>query len=148
MGNQEFGQQLRALRAASGRTLLSVATEAGLSVPYVANLENGRGNPTVDAVNRLADALGAVFVLRVEPEGGATAPAPALPSSLVRLSRGARFRKDVQTLAEATGEQPAELAGRLLAALAALAGRDLAEADWFRLLDAVLLVHLHPHAAK
>jgi hypothetical protein len=51
----------------------------------------------------------------------------------------------VQAIAEATGEQPAELAGRLLAALA---GRDLAEADWFRLLDAVVLVHLHPHATK
>lgn len=148
MGSQELGQQLRALRAASGRTLLSVATEAGLSVPYVANLENGRGNPTVDAVNRLADALGATFVLRVDAENGAAAQAPSLPSSLVRLSRGARFRKDVQTIADATGEQPTELAGRLLAALAALAGRDLAEADWFRLLDAVLLVHLHPHAGK
>jgi hypothetical protein len=117
-------------------------------VPYVANLENGRGNPTVDAVNRLADALGAVFVLRVEPEGGTTTQTAAMPSSLVRLSRGVRFRKDVRTIAEATGEQPADVAGRLLAALAALAGRDLAEADWFRLLDAVLLVHLHPHATK
>ncbi|MEV6237725.1 helix-turn-helix transcriptional regulator [Lentzea sp. NPDC051838] len=148
MGNQELGQQLRALRTAGDRTLLSVATEAGLSVPYVANLENGRGNPTVDVLSRLADALGATFVVRVEPAHGASPPAPALPPSLVRLSRGARFRRDVRTIADATGEQPAELSGRLLTALAALAGRDLAEADWFRLLDAVLLVHLHPHAGK
>ncbi|HEX8868613.1 MAG TPA: helix-turn-helix transcriptional regulator [Lentzea sp.] len=143
MGDQELGQQLRALRMAANRTLLSVATEAGLSVPYVANLENGRGNPTLDAVRRLASALGATFSLRVE--NGATAP--ALPSSLVRLSRGARFRADVQAIADATGEQPAELASRLLTALATLGGRDLTEADWFRLLDAVLLVHLHPHAS-
>ena len=30
----------------------------GLSVPYIANLENGRGNPTVTALTRLAAALG------------------------------------------------------------------------------------------
>lgn len=148
MRSQELGQQLRALRAASGRTLASVATDAGLSVPYVANLENGRGNPTVDAVGRLAHALGATFVLRLESGTGAALHSPAMPPSLVRLGRGARFRRDVQIMADATGEPAAELAGRLLGALAALAGRDLAEADWFRLLDAIVLVQLHPHSGK
>jgi len=41
----EIGRQLRARRTAAGRTVASVATDAGLSVPYIANLENGRGNP-------------------------------------------------------------------------------------------------------
>ena len=54
-----------------------MAAEAGLSVPYIANLENGRGNPTT-------------------------------------------------------------------AALAQAMGRDLAEADWWRLLDALMLVAAHP----
>jgi len=36
----------------------SVAADAGLSVPYIANLENGRGNPTTAALARLAEALG------------------------------------------------------------------------------------------
>jgi len=48
-----IGRQLRARRAAAGRTVASVAADAGLSVPYVANLENGRGNPTATALTRL-----------------------------------------------------------------------------------------------
>ncbi|MEU4237420.1 helix-turn-helix transcriptional regulator [Actinoplanes sp. NPDC026619] len=144
----DLGRQLRALRAASGRTLASVAAEAGLSVPYIANLENGRGNPTVDAIDRLARAHGATLMLHLEPAGGAAVEPAALPASLVRLGRTPRFRRDVQTIAEATGENSAELAGRLLGSLAGLAGRDLAEPDWFRLLDALLLVTLHPHPAK
>ena len=49
----ELGRQLRAMRAAFGRTgSLRVAPDAGLSVPYIANLENGRGNPTMGAVGR------------------------------------------------------------------------------------------------
>jgi hypothetical protein len=39
------------------------------------------------------------------------------------------------------------LSGSLVAALAGLgqaAGRDLAEADWWRLLDALLLIAVHP----
>ena len=44
-----------------------------------------------------------------------------------------------------------ELSLRLVAALAALGaamGRDLAEADWWRLLDALLLVAAHPAASQ
>src|SRR6266566_1848570 len=91
----EIGRQLRARRTAAGRTVASVAADAGLSVPYIANLENGRGNPTTAAL----------------------------------------------------GVSPDEFSGQLVAALAALAqalGRDLAEADWWRLLDALMLVAAHP----
>jgi len=49
-----IGRQLRARRTAAGRTVASVAADAGLSVPYIANLENGRGNPTTAALRRLA----------------------------------------------------------------------------------------------
>src|SRR5439155_12714694 len=41
----DLGNRLRNRRTAAGRTIASVAAEAGLSVPYIANLENGRGNP-------------------------------------------------------------------------------------------------------
>jgi hypothetical protein len=43
----------------------------------------------------------------------------------------------------------AELSAQLVVALAALAqvmGRDLGEADWWRLLDALLLIAAHPSA--
>src|SRR5436853_7314173 len=54
----ELGGRLRAARSGQGRTLADVAIDAGLSVPYVANLESGRGNPTLGALHPLAAALG------------------------------------------------------------------------------------------
>src|SRR5256886_17692527 len=72
----EIGRQLRARRTAAGRTVASVAADAALSVPYIANLENGRGNPTIAALTRLAEALG--LRLGVTPRaggGGGTGPA-------------------------------------------------------------------------
>ncbi|MFE2752761.1 helix-turn-helix domain-containing protein [Actinosynnema sp. NPDC059335] len=142
----DLGPRLRALRAASGRTVAAVAADAGLSVPYVANLENGRGNPTVDALARLAGALGGHLAIGLgEDEPPARADPPA---ALVRLSRTERFRRDVRALGAATGRDEAAVAGRLLDVLARVAdltGRDLAEADWLRLLDALLLVGLHPN---
>ena len=53
----------------------------------------------------------------------------------------------VAVMAPALGVSPDEFSGQLVAALAALAqalGRDLAEADWWRLLDALVLVAAHP----
>jgi transcriptional regulator with XRE-family HTH domain len=137
----ELGQRLRALRAGQGRTVAAVAADAGLSVPYVANLENGRGNPTLEVLNRLAHALGSPLTVGFgapETSGGTT-----LPAALVRLSRGPRFRRDVQVIAEATGEEPGAVL-EALARTAAVIHRELAETDWLRLLDALVLVAAHP----
>lgn len=65
----------------------------------------------------------------------------------MRLGRTARFRDAVQAVAAAGGQDPAELSARLVAALALVAqalGREPAEPDWWRLLDAVLLIAAHP----
>ena len=152
MDQSEIGRQLRARRTAAGRTVASVAADAGLSVPYIANLENGRGNPTTAALTRLAEALGLRLVVTLAPGEGAAAGAGAsaaaeVPASLVRLGRTGRFRAAVAVMAPALGVSPDEFSGQLVAALAALAqalGRDLAEADWWRLLDALMLVAAHP----
>ena len=151
MDQSEIGRQLRARRTAAGRTVASVAADAGLSVPYIANLENGRGNPTTAALTRLAEALGLRLVVTLAPgEGSAASGTPGVagvPASLVRLGRTERFRGAVAVMAPALGVSPDEFSGQLVAALAALAqalGRDLAEADWWRLLDALMLVAAHP----
>ena len=154
MESQEIGRQLRARRTAAGRTVASVAADAGLSVPYIANLENGRGNPTTAALTRLAEALGMRLVITLKDgEGGRDTPVPGtpggpgIPASLVRLGRTARFRHAVAVMATALGAETDELSVRLVAALAAVGaavGRDLAEADWWRLLDALTLVAAHP----
>jgi transcriptional regulator with XRE-family HTH domain len=149
-----IGRQLRARRTAAGRTVASVAAEAGLSVPYIANLENGRGNPTATALTRLAGALGMRLVITLIPDGDseqAREPAPPeVPASLVRLGRTARFRQAVTAIGTALDLDTGQFADQLVAALAALAhtmGKDLAEPDWWRILDALLLIAAHPAAS-
>ncbi len=153
MADSAIGRQLRARRTATGRTVASVAADAGLSVPYIANLENGRGNPTTAALRRLAEALDLRLVVTLAPDEatgqpGAPMPAaPAMPASLVRLGRTTRFRRSVTAMATALDRDADDLSAELVAALAMLAqamGRELAEADWWRLLDALLLIAAHP----
>jgi transcriptional regulator with XRE-family HTH domain len=147
---ETLGPRLRALRAAAGRTVASVAADAGLSVPYIANLENGRGNPTLAALDRLARALGTELSVELGPAGppptGAE-PAAGPPAALVRLARTERFRRVTAELAAPSRRDPAQLAGALLGLLAQVGpalGRDLDDADWWRLLDALLLIAAHP----
>jgi transcriptional regulator with XRE-family HTH domain len=153
MDVQEIGRQLRARRAAAGRIVASVALDAGLSVPYVANLENGRGNPTLSALTRLASALGTKLRVSLEPlDGGVrlTPPASAnMPLPLVRLGRTERFRRTTNLIAAYRGAEPDDLASRMLTSLALAATalrRDLTEADCWRLIDALTLIAVTPAA--
>ena len=125
----ELGRRLRARRTAAGRTIASVAADAGLSVPYIANLENGRGNPTLTAVTGLAAALGAELRVELREDGG---PAAALPDSLVRFARSPRFA------AERLPDRERVLTA--MATLGALAGRPLTDLDWHRVLDTIILL--------
>jgi transcriptional regulator with XRE-family HTH domain len=126
----ELGALLRRHRTAAGRTIASVALDAGLSVPYIANLENGRGNPTLGAVHSLATALGLRVV--VEPADGADEQPVMLPASLVRFARSARFRTEAARFDQQ----------RLLRAMAAMGAltAEPSDQDWHRLLDAALLM--------
>lgn len=142
----QLGHQMRGLRAAAGRTVASVAGDAGLSVPYIANLENGRGNPTLAALDRLATALGARLEIALVPTSAAPTTA-AMPPSLVRLGRSKRFQRDAAVLARSLGADADEFLPRLIGALASLAaalGTDPGESGWGRLLDALLLIAAHP----
>jgi hypothetical protein len=70
-----------------------------------------------------------------------------VPASLVRLGRTARFRQAVEGMSTALDRDKDEFSAQLVAALAALAqtmGKDLAEADWWRVLDALLLISTYP----
>jgi transcriptional regulator with XRE-family HTH domain len=153
MDVQEIGRQLRSRRAAAGRTVASVALDAGLSVPYVANLENGRGNPTLSALTRLAAALGTELRISLEPVGGgiraATPISADLPPPLVRLSRSKRFRRLAGLIAATLGAEPDDLPSRMLSGLALATtplGLDLAEADYWRLIDALTVIVISPAA--
>lgn len=74
---------------------------------------------------------------------------PEIPSSLVRLGRTARFRQAATAIAAALDLDADEYSTQLVAALATLAramGREIAEPDWWRLIDAILLIAAHPAA--
>ena len=140
----ELGALLRGRRTSAGRTIASVALEAGLSVPYIANLENGRGNPTLSAVNRLAAALGVRLAVDVVDTDRADDEQPsALPATLVQFSRTPRFPAETTRLAQAAQEPEAATRRRLLHAmsvLGSLAREPLYELDWHRILDSVVLI--------
>jgi transcriptional regulator with XRE-family HTH domain len=139
----ELGKLLRARRAATGRTIASVAVDAGLSVPYIANLENGRGNPTLSAVTNLATALGVDLIISLVQDGKPTRPPPdTVPDSLVQFARGARFTAETTRLAKATRTPHTAVRERLMHAMAAMASlttRPLSELDWHRILDTAVL---------
>jgi transcriptional regulator with XRE-family HTH domain len=134
----ELGEVLRERRKAAGRTIASVAVDAGLSVPYIANLENGRGNPTVSALDRLATALGAQLEVSISDE-----PAPP-PQSIGAdlLAESSRADQVVAALAAAQSRPRAAVRAQLIETLDSLAtvlGRPPASADLDRLLDLLLL---------
>ncbi|HEY1572757.1 MAG TPA: helix-turn-helix transcriptional regulator [Pseudonocardiaceae bacterium] len=144
MDATELGPRLRAERTAGGRTIASVAADAGLSVPYIANLENGRGNPTLAALNRLAIALGLrldVDLVSDQPVDPPTEPTGAA----LRFARSSRFREAAVRLVHRTGEPEQVVRHRLLVLLAAaqaVAGTELTTTDCHRFLDAVVLATL------
>ncbi|GAA2669837.1 helix-turn-helix domain-containing protein [Nonomuraea recticatena] len=147
MDHVELGRHLRSRRTALGRTVASVAIDAGLSVPYVANLENGRGNPTLSALNQIAHALGTrLAVSLTDPD---TDPAePPLPPTLVRLTQTPHFQRTVRRLAAVREEESHQIQARLVDGLAAAARGlkrdDMSEGDWRRLLDSMVLVLAYP----
>ena len=140
----ELGRLLRSRRTAAGRTIASVAIEAGLSVPYVANLEHGRGNPTLGALASVARALGGT--LRVEltelaEQSGRVEPAAPVPAAVAQFTRGPRFAEVATRVAAATGQPEARVREQLLTLLvgtAAVCGR-FDELVGHRALDTVLL---------
>ena len=149
-----IGRQLRARRTAAGRTVASVAADAGLSVPYIANLENGRGNPTTAALCRLAGALGTAPGDHAPAGGGggaglvagAWSRADAGFAGPARAARGGSGRRPGPWRRRWAGTRtssPLQLVPAL-ALLGQALGRDLAEPDWWRVMDALLLVAAHP----
>lgn len=138
----DLGARLRARRAAAGDTIASVAMRAGLSVPYIANLENGRGNPTLTALAALAQALGATLRVELAEPGDDNSAPPAPPASLAKFARITRFGDAAQRLANQAGCPVSVQRERLLSAMSAVSAavpEPMTELDWHRVLDAIIL---------
>jgi transcriptional regulator with XRE-family HTH domain len=142
-----LGRRMRARRSELGRTLLTVANEAGLSVPYVANLEKGRGNPTLDVVVSLARALEvdpAELLQADDTQSGHVDQALVdLDAVLVDYAQGKVFQSETEWLARACGIPVDEMRMQLLRVMAQspkARGSHLSKRDCGRLLDAYSLI--------
>ncbi|MHB8318945.1 MAG: helix-turn-helix domain-containing protein [Acidimicrobiales bacterium] len=143
---ETIGSRLRARRVELGLTLAQVAEQAGLSLPYVSNLERGRGNPTLDALTALARALDVPLASLMGADGDDdpfdTVLATA-PKSLLQFARSAAFQETVSQLAKRQGAPVDEMRRRLLIGMASSPRRSSGEPtedDWRRLLDAYSLI--------
>src|SRR5437016_14415550 len=148
MGRAEptLGLRLRARRIELGLTLAQVAERAKLSLPYVSNLERGRGNPTIDALSALATALDLPVTTLLADDAGKDSLHLVLaeaPKSLLTFSKSQRFTTTVERLATQQGQPPEEMRRRLLVAMASAPRRSQGEPnddDWRRLLDVYSLI--------
>src|SRR3954447_12546857 len=82
---------LRRLRVAARVSLSELARATGVGKATLSAIENGRGNPTVETLAALADALGVPVVDLLD------APRPA-PVTVVRAGRGERVGDGVERL--------------------------------------------------
>ena len=142
---RELGQRLRARRSELGLTLAQVAQEAGLSLPYVANLEKGRGNPTLDVVVGLAGALQVQVadLFADDPPSEIDLELADLPPVLIDFGRGQIMAERVRRLAKLAGLGEEETRISLLASMARLPRRrrgTFSLTDCQRYLDAVQLI--------
>lgn len=139
---RDIGARMKARRTAAGETIAAVAVRAGLSVPYIANLENGRGNPTLTALTALARALGANLRVELVEPGDQDTAAAAPIASLSRYVRQPRFAETAQRLADRAGCPVSLQRERLLSAMSAISAAvpaPMTELDWHRVLDAIVL---------
>jgi transcriptional regulator with XRE-family HTH domain len=112
-GATDIGAQVRALRRERGLTLKGLGERAGLSHPFLSQVERGLARPSVDSVQRIAHALGvpvavlwapprrpdSVHIVRrheggtSEADGAITRELPAEPGALVVREWTARGRR-------------------------------------------------------
>ena len=138
---QTLGERLRARRLELGLTLAEVAERAGLSLPYVSNLERGRGNPTTKALGAIAAALETELGGLVG-DGATGDPLDVVlanaPKSLLNFARTSQFQRVLERVARERGVEPQELRRQLLIGMASAPRRSSGtptEDDWRRLLD-------------
>ena len=139
--SETIGQRLRARRVERGLTLAEVSELADLSLPYVSNLERGRGNPTLEALEALASAL-EISVASLLGEVGQADSLEVLlasaPKSLIRFSRTDEFKTTVREMAQRQGESEEDMRSRVLTGMISSPQRssgESKESDWLRILD-------------
>lgn len=144
---ETIGQRLRARRVELGLTIADVAERSGLSLPYVSNLERGRGNPTLDALTVLARALEVTLAALMGDDEDANDPLgialASAPRSLLQFAKSSEFEAVVARIAIQNKESVDSIRKRILTGMASSPRRSSGEPtedDWRRILDAYSLI--------
>ncbi|OEC50640.1 MULTISPECIES: helix-turn-helix domain-containing protein [unclassified Pseudomonas] len=106
---QRFGQRFRELRLASGLSQEAFADHASMARSYLSRLERGMANPSLDAIEGLAKALG------VDPRELFEIVEPATPQDVAEVpyaSDGTCFHRELASPRDGTfrvGEKGGEI---------------------------------------
>ncbi|MEF8824688.1 MAG: helix-turn-helix transcriptional regulator [Desulfohalobiaceae bacterium] len=92
-----IGERIRTLREGRRMSLSALAQRSGLSKGIVSTLEDGRGNPTINTVWRLAEALGVPFGELTRQEGDGSRKQVGTEGISVHLIEQSRVEKLVET---------------------------------------------------
>ena len=89
-------ERLRELRQERGQRLKDVSEIAGISIPYLSDLERGRTNPSLETLQTLANAYGISVADLLEPvEFYGDITTSALPKGLAELIADPALGKDL-----------------------------------------------------
>ena len=105
-GSLEIGRRIRSARARVGFTRKQLAAACGASERYLAKLEAGTGNPSIEILMSVADALG-VAVAELIPLGGERDLEIARAAQMLRRLSPERIRAALDWL----GERPSVMDG-------------------------------------
>ncbi|WP_010188171.1 helix-turn-helix domain-containing protein [Sphingomonas sp. PAMC 26605] len=103
-----FGRRLKERRKALGLTQGQLFDRTGINNGYISQVENGRANPTLDMILKLADAIELEAWAMLRPDAPPSEPTPAAPATVGDLDLSVRL---VNTLGAAS---PAGLVGEVL----------------------------------
>ncbi|HXH05619.1 MAG TPA: helix-turn-helix domain-containing protein [Vicinamibacterales bacterium] len=96
-----LGARLREWRRLRRLTQEALAERAGLSYKFIGEIERGRGNPTIDTLARLADALGIDVTDLLDSERSVDTRYPPLSARDLQAVREAL--ESVETVLEQLG---------------------------------------------
>jgi XRE family aerobic/anaerobic benzoate catabolism transcriptional regulator len=106
-GSSEIAKRIRSARARGGVTRKQLAAASGASERYLAHLEAGTGNPSIEMLLAIADALG-IALVELLPMSGERDPLVAQVAGILRRMPPTRIRETLAIL----GEQPREAGGK------------------------------------
>jgi XRE family aerobic/anaerobic benzoate catabolism transcriptional regulator len=110
-GSHDIAQRIRAARARAGLSRKQLAAASGASERYLATLEAGCGNPSVEMVMAIADAL-AVPMAELLPLGGEQDPVVSQAAAQLRRLTPERLREALAWLGQ-PGQGGGEKAQRI-----------------------------------